>query len=108
MTIDRCPNCNAPTHATEGDDLGRCATCRKLEAAWLVVTTHADGTDEQIVNAHDLVRHGSGGTCDFTLDRCYAETDREALRMLDLAREVRDDGSDEKEFRRRWYAGRPS
>lgn len=28
MTIDRCPGCDAPTHASEGDDLGTCANCR--------------------------------------------------------------------------------
>jgi hypothetical protein len=27
MTINTCPICNEPTHATEGDDEGRCATC---------------------------------------------------------------------------------
>ncbi len=26
-TITRCPDCNAPTHASEGDDHGRCAGC---------------------------------------------------------------------------------
>lgn len=28
VAVDRCPDCGAPTHATESDDTGRCAACR--------------------------------------------------------------------------------
>jgi hypothetical protein len=31
MTIDHCPTCHAPTHATESDDAGRCATCSRAD-----------------------------------------------------------------------------
>lgn len=31
MQIDHCPTCHAPTHATESDDLGRCATCSRAD-----------------------------------------------------------------------------
>ena len=32
-TIDRCPVCGKPTHATEGDGLGRCSGCSRLQEA---------------------------------------------------------------------------
>ncbi len=117
MTITTCSKCGVPAHASESNDRDECIACitdAKLEEAWLCVTTFADGSDEQIALAHDFACHRHELCPHDTY--CAAVVDREAIAMLDLARYVRNDreeagtmsAEDETEFRRRWYASRPS
>lgn len=44
MQIDHCPTCHAPTHATESDDAGRCATCSRADLVDRIA--RADQRDE--------------------------------------------------------------
>ncbi len=42
MQIDHCPTCHAPTHATESDDAGRCATCSRADLVARIADQPAD------------------------------------------------------------------
>lgn len=116
MATETCTTCGEAAHASETDDLGNCAKCltaKKLEDAWLCVISYPDGSDNQVICCHELVCHGDGASEHPQAHEdgdtgCAAPVDREALKMLDLARIVRDDDGDELELRKRWYAGRPS
>jgi hypothetical protein len=90
-------------------------TDEKLEQAWIAVTLFEDGSVQQLSICHHLVCHSGDDApddepCTFEGEQRVCTADREMLKMLDLARYVRDDegDTDEQSFRARWHAGRPS